>query len=383
MTVGKVEEIIKVIVKTLSETHADLSDIQLLPDSVPYIRGFISNKIDVNAFVPLSLNNNISIKEEELKDFLYSHISDVQSQLLTKERQISFRLEIKNEDGSTLAIFRATAYYQRDKLSLALRFLKTNILTPSELHVHPIVYTNYMKNNAGLIIVSGPVGSGKTTTAVSLLKDKLISSKNRGALHLVTIEAPVEYEINVAPDEGIVEQREVGVDTPDFFTATRDIVRINPNIIFVGEVRDPETAINCIQMATTGHLVLTTFHSDSVKDTIARFRSFLRTKEDISMFANALVAVTNQRLFTFKTLDGFKVFPIMETVKVAATSRGSDAIKPLIIEDRISEIPNYINIENESVTTDACLNYIKKLIDQEEQLEIVRKPPNPPVSTDF
>jgi len=88
-------------------------------------------------------------------------------------------------------------------------------------------------------MITGSTGSGKTTTAVALLKDKLLHHKNHGVLHLVTIESPIEYEFLVKPTEGIVEQREVGIDTPSYPAATRDVVRINPNIIFVGEVRDP------------------------------------------------------------------------------------------------------------------------------------------------
>lgn len=389
-----VEEVIRSIIIKAAETKADLSDIQLVPGKVPYIRGFLSKNFntvirpgssdttmpafDVNAFYPvMAIDGARVIEEKDISDFLFSYINDQQSQVLTQERQLSFRMELTKEDGSLLSAFRATAYYQRDKLSLALRILKTNILTPEQLHLHPLLYTNYIANNTGLVIISGPAGAGKTTTAVSLLKYKLLSYKKRGALHLITIESPVEYEISVGPEEGIVEQREVGIDTPDYPTATRDIVRINPNIIFVGEVRDSETAINCLQMATTGHLVLTTFHANSVKEVIARFRSFLKTGEDINMLTNSLVAVTNQRLYTFKTLNGLSVFPVIEAIK------GNEATRKLILDNRIEEIPSYMNERNESISSTMSINYIKQLIDKEEEHELIRKPPNPPVSTDF
>lgn len=362
----RAELIVRSILKTVYQNNLELSDIQLMPGSIPYIRGFVAPNVDVNAFYPIA---NVGILEEEdLREFLFDYINDEQVRILLQDRQLSFRMELRNSNGELIGAFRTTAYYQREKISLALRILKTKIQTPEELHIPPVV-TNYIRDsNYGLVMITGATGSGKTTTAVSLLKDKLLYHKNRGVLHLVTIESPIEYEIMVNHNEGIVEQREVGIDTPDYAAATRDIVRINPNIIFVGEVRDPVTAVNCLQMASTGHLVVTTFHASTVVEAIARFRSMLPTQEDVSMFSSSLVAVTNQRLSTFKGATTVSVYPVFESLY------NRENIRELINTNRLIEINNYMRGDNKCLTQEKSVNYIRQLIDREEENELTRKP---------
>ena len=367
----RAELIVRGILTTIYRNGLDLSDIQLMPDTVPFIRGFVAPNVDVNAFYPIS--NVGAITEEDIKEFLFEYINDAQATTLLQEKQLSFRMELRDTQNSILGAFRVTAYYQKEKISLALRILKTRIPTPEQLHLPPLVQSYIRNNNYGLVMITGSTGSGKTTTAVALLKDKLLHHKNHGVLHLVTIESPIEYEFLVKPTEGIVEQREVGIDTPSYPAATRDVVRINPNIIFVGEVRDPVTAENCLQMATTGHLVVTTFHASSVVEAIARFRSMLPVKEDVSMFSSSLIAVTNQHLNTFKGTTQSYVFPVVEALY------NEESIRELIISDRLIEVKNYMRSSEKCLTAEKSEEYIRQLIDEMEEEELIRKPQPPPI----
>jgi len=171
----RAELIVRSILTTIYRNGLDLSDIQLMPDTVPFIRGFVSPNVDVNAFYPIA--NVGVITEEDIKEFLFEYINDTQAATLLQEKQLSFRMELRDTQNNILGAFRVTAYYQKEKISLALRILKTRIPTPEQLHLPPLVQSYIRNNNYGLVMITGSTGSGKTTTAVALLKDKLLHHK--------------------------------------------------------------------------------------------------------------------------------------------------------------------------------------------------------------
>ena len=377
-----ISAIVTKFVQLIKINNIDMSDFQFTSGFPPYFRGFpVTNVMnnesyDVTSFhiIPKwrHLINRTDlppyISNEQIRDFLLTIMNTKQTEIFNTEKQISFRWELTDSDhyGKLLAVFRVTGYYQREKYSVSLRMLKTRIPDPNEIHIHPFLYDMnkpFITADTGLILISGPTGGGKTTTAVSLLKQKLLyhsKVRNKGILHLVTVESPIEYEFVVDPDVAVVDQREVGIDTPDYPTATKDIVRINPNIIFVGEVRDPETAVNCLQIASNGHLVVATFHASSIADTILRYRSFLRNESDESMFANVLHAIINQRIYTHVVSNSKKtiILPVSEAVVV------DNAIRELILTDRVQELVNYINIDN-GIRMKDSMEFIRSIINRE------------------
>ncbi|MEM4218406.1 MAG: ATPase, T2SS/T4P/T4SS family, partial [Candidatus Methanomethylicaceae archaeon] len=151
--------------------------------------------------------------------------------------------------------FRVNVAIAQGKIFLAIRYLEETIPPPHELGV-PKEFTDVIiKHSYGVAFLVGPTGSGKSTTLVSCISYML----SKVARRVVTIEDPVEYMIT--PGKGIVTQREVGRDTKAFSSALRAAMREDPDVILVGEVRDTETALNCLSAAETGHLVVTTLHT--------------------------------------------------------------------------------------------------------------------------
>ena len=308
--------------------------------------GDIAIADDPNIFIPISVKLP-PVEEGETKDFLFSFLTDQQREILTMEKQVSFSASI----GKSL--FRITGYFQRGYVSVALRRLKEKIPTLKELHFpdEAVDVIDFRKLNYGFFIVSGPTGAGKTTSAVSLLSDKLSLKKG---LHVVSVESPIEYKFPVSINQSVIEQREVGTDTPSFSQAMKDIVRESPNIIFVGEVRDADTARNCLWLATTGHMVITTFHAASIEETAGRFMSFLSDR-DRGMFANALHGIINQSLYKV----GNNTFPIVESVK------NDESIRTIVLKERWEQLREYFNSSN-SFTKKNSLQWIQRHQSDEE-----------------
>ncbi len=166
-----------------------------------------------------------------------------------------------------LARFRVNAFYQRSTVALVFRRVRAAPATRQELGLPEVVY-ELASEQRGLVLVTGPTGSGKTTTLASMV-DHINRSR---ACHIVTIEDPIEY---LHRDQlAAIEQREVGFDTDSFATAMRVVLRQDPDVILVGEMRDRETAFAALTAAETGHLVLTTLHTINATETVTRIVDF-------------------------------------------------------------------------------------------------------------
>jgi pilus retraction protein PilT len=193
--------------------------------------------------------------------------------------------------------FRVNLHRTMGRLGAVLRRIKTNVPELETLGVPVDLLTRWASRSFGLILVTGPTGTGKSTTIASILQWMNV---NLGR-HIVTIEDPVEYIFN--NERSHFTQRAVGRDTESFSDGLRSAMRQAPDVVFVGEIRDFETAVTALRAAETGHLVLSTLHSERVADTMDRYCN-LFTKEQlgygINLLADHLIGIMCQKLVRTK-----------------------------------------------------------------------------------
>ena len=191
-----------------------------------------------------------------------------------------------------LGRFRVNAFYQRSSVAMAMRRVRTNAATIGELGL-PDVVRRLSEEHRGLVLVTGPTGSGKTTTLAAMI-DHINHTR---ACHVVTIEDPVEYLHS--DDLAAIDQREVGFDTDTFGSAMRVVLRQDPDVILVGEMRDVETVSAALTAAETGHLVFSTLHTINSTETINRIVDFFPPHQQNQVrvsLAGALKGIICQRL---------------------------------------------------------------------------------------
>lgn len=226
----------------------DASDLHLTVGSPPQIR------VDGN-LVSLHME---PLSPTETKQMCYSVLTEAQKKRFEEENELDLSFGIKD-----LSRFRANLFVQRGTTAGAFRTIPYSIRSFQELGL-PSIVKDLTKKPRGLILVTGPTGSGKTTTLAAMI-DEINSTR---PLHIVTIEDPIEY---VHPHKkAIVNQREVGADTVSFKKALKHILRQDPDVVLVGEMRDLETIEAALTIAETGHLALATLHTNSCVQTINR-----------------------------------------------------------------------------------------------------------------
>lgn len=214
-----------------------------------------------------------------------------------RETQIadsSYRVE-------ALGRYRINLHRERGRAAAAIRALPQKVPSLRELNLPPSVET-LARLPRGLVLIGGPAGSGKSTTLAALIDD----INRREARHIVTIEDPVEYEHTHI--RSVIEQVEIGTDAPDFPTALRAALRQAPDVIVVGEMRDPETMRIAVSAAETGHLVLSTLHTIDVATTVSRISDSFSDERQNTIrqeLAMAIAAVLTQILLPSKTGERF------------------------------------------------------------------------------
>ncbi len=224
--------------------------------------------------------------------------------------------------------FRVNTYRQRSCISIAIRIVPTRIPTIEELELPPIL-RKIAEKPQGLVLVTGPTGSGKSTTLAAMIQYMNRTMRK----HIVTLEDPIEYLHK--HHTCIIDQREVGSDTNNFANGLRAALRQDPDIIFVGELRDLETIQTAITAAETGHLVLGTLHTASAPSTINRILDVFPPAQQAQVriqLASVLVAIVSQRLFPVLGKSGRK----------AATEIliNNAAVANLIRNEKIHQIMN-------------------------------------------
>lgn len=279
------------------------SDLHLKAGNVPFIR--VDGELRPGSFPALSPTD-----------------TDAMAQALMPEHKArEFAATSEADFGYTLAgvgRFRVNVYRQRGTVGLAIRRVRSEVPTFEELLLPPVIQ-QLADATRGLVLLTGPTGTGKTTTIASMIG--YINRSRRS--HIVTVEDPIE--VVHEDDLSIIEQREIGLDTESYAAALRHVIRQDPDVIFIGEIRDPESALSGIQAAETGHLVISTMHTIDATETINRLLDLFppqQQREVRSSFAGALKGIVCQRLVP--RVDGKGRVPAVEVL--VATGRVYDRI---------------------------------------------------------
>lgn len=261
---------------------------------------------------------------QDTKSLAFELMTEQQKERLLENREVEFSYELK--EGIR---FRVSIFFQRGLISVAMRIIPAEIKTIEELNLPPILH-EFTKALQGFVLVTGPSSHGKSTTLAALI-DEINHQKS---VHIITIEDPIEYYFR--GDEAIIDQRELGTDTLSFAKALRSTFRQDPDVIMVGEMRDPETIATAITAAETGHLVFSTLHTNDAAQAIHRIVDNFPPDQQgqiRAQLAGSLLGVISQRLLP-RIRGG--LIPACE-IMVA-----NSAISNLIRENKIHEIPMVI-----------------------------------------
>ncbi len=265
------------------------------------------------------------IRPDDTERILHHMLNEKQISEFEDEDEIDFAYAV-----SGLARFRVNAFRQRGAISIALRVIPYAVRTTAELGLPPAI-NSLADEERGLILLTGTTGSGKSTTLAAII-DHINATK---AKHIVTIEDPIEYLH--ADQSSIINQREVGMDTASFKRAMRRVLRQDPDVILIGEMRDEETVRSALSAAETGHLVLSTVHTLDAPETVNRIIDFFPPHEQNqarAMLAGTLKGVVSQRLVP--TPDGGGRVAVCEILRM--TGRARDMIMDPEQTGRLREV---------------------------------------------
>jgi twitching motility protein PilT len=332
------------LLKTMIEKGA--SDMHITTGSPPLLR------ID-GSIVPLKLN---PLGPVDTKQLCFSVLTEEQRAQFEKHNELDLSFGVKG-----LSRFRANIYTQRGAVAGAFRTIPFKILTFDELGL-PAVVTEFASKPSGLVLVTGPTGSGKSTTLAAII-DK-INSEQR--LHIITVEDPIEY---LHPHKlSVVNQREVGTDTEGFKQALKYVLRQDPDVVLVGEMRDLETIEAALTISETGHLVFATLHTNSAVSTINRIIDVFPPHQQPqvrSKLSFVLQGVVSQQLLPRHNAPG-RVMALEIMVP-------NPAIRNLIREDKVHQIYSQMQVGQEKYAMQTLNQslyslYQRRLISQEEAM---------------
>ena len=227
------------------------------------------------------------LSDEALEALVFAILDEDQKQILLKDKEFDFSFAFGD-----MGRFRVNAFHERGNLAAALRLIPNEILSIEQLGLPPVVakFADYPR---GLVLVTGPTGSGKSTSLAALVH-KINMER---AAHIITIEDPIEYTHK--SNKSVIVQREVHYDTYSFSAALRSALREDPDVVLIGEMRDLETIASAITIAETGHLVFATLHTNSAAQSIDRMIDVFPPHQQPQIRAqlsNILMAICSQRL---------------------------------------------------------------------------------------
>lgn len=309
----------------------------------------------------------------DTKRLLFSILNSKQREVFEEKREIDFALSVniqRTEKGKTKEPipyrFRINGFYQRGTVSVAVRIIPRKIPSPKELGL-PQALVDLTEKHQGLILMTGPTGHGKSTTQASLI-DKINANR---PCHIITIEDPIEY---VHTNKlAVVEQREVFADTLSFANALKYVLRQDPDVILVGEMRDPETIAAALTAAETGHLVMATLHTNDAAQSIDRivdsFPAHQQNQIRIQL-AGTLLGIVSQRLIQRR--DG------KDRVAAFELMIGTSAVRNLIREGKTHLAVSVMetSAKDGMITMDKALKelYEKNIIKRQDALSLMSTP---------
>lgn len=258
----------------------------------------------------------------EAEELVNSLLSEQQRELMKVDRELDFSYSLAGG-----ARFRVNVYYEKGNMAAALRYIPAQIKTLEDLHL-PSIIGKLTEMKQGLVLVTGPTGHGKSTTLAAMIQ-RINQDRSE---HIVTIEDPVEY-VHM-PIKSIVSQRELHADTHSWGVALKSVLREDPNVVLIGEMRDYETIEAALTIAETGHLVLATLHTNSAAQTIDRIVDVFPEKEQQQIrgqLSLSLEAVIAQRLIPSE--DGARV-------AVAEVLLATPAVRSLIRDGKSHMLTN-------------------------------------------
>jgi len=336
------------------------SDILLTTGSKPTLR--MNGELNSLDIEPLTA--------ADTKRLLFSVLNSKQREQFEEYREIDFALGInikRTEKGKTDEPipyrFRINGFFQRGNVAIAIRVIPKRIPSPEELKL-PKPLLHMIEKKQGLILITGPTGHGKSTTLASLIN--LINEKR--ACHIITVEDPIEYVHN--NKKAVIEQREVYADTLSFSNALKYVLRQDPDVILVGEMRDPETISAALTAAETGHLVMATLHTNDAAQSIDRiidsFPAHQQSQIRIQL-AGSLLGIVAQRLIPRRDNKGrIAAFEVM---------LNNSAVKNIIRESKTHLAPSIIETGGKEgmITMEKALTelYEKNIITREEAMTLM------------
>jgi len=292
-----------------------------------------ASDVHINVGLPPILRKNTELVDMDFPIISNEHAKEMVLGMLGPERFKKFET-LRDADFSTMLDdghrFRVNAHFQRGTIAISFRLIPNQIPDLDDLHLAQIV-RDLADLPRGLVVVTGHTGAGKSTTLAAMLGS--INSKYRK--HIITLEDPIEYALE--NKMSIIEQREIGFDCPSFGAALKRVLRQDPDIIMVGEMRDLETTRSTVTAAETGHLVFSTLHTINAAQTIERIIDIYpagQQNQIRTMLANTLQAVISQTLF--RRVDQPGMIPCTEILLCTS------AVRNCIRENRIYEIGNII-----------------------------------------
>lgn len=313
-----IESMLKELVDIMVKENA--SDIHLSEGKNPVIRvgGFLIPLLKIQVLNKLDLENIVKLL-----------LPDLKKKELEENKETNFAWEAG--EGKR---FRCSAYISLGRTCIAMRLIPREIKKIEELGLPPILEV-FAKKQQGFFLVVGPIGSGKSTTLASMIE--IIN--NERLEHIVTVEDPIEFIFK--PKKSLIDQREVKIDTPDFHTALKGVFRQDADVVMVGEMRDLETISTAVSAAETGHLVLSTLHTNTASQTIDRIiDSFpAEQQEQVRLqLSSSLLGIFSQRLIP--RISG-GLIPAFELLI------NNSAVANLIREKRTHEINSVIETSSQ------------------------------------
>lgn len=337
------------LLKTVVQHKA--SDLHLIVGTEPQVR------ID-GAMVPLDIG---ALNQNSIQSLCYAVLTEMQKKKLEETKELDFAIDLPN-----IGRFRGNYYYERQNLAAAFRIIPSDIPTMQSLNL-PLVISDLITRQKGLILVTGPTGSGKTTTLAAMINE--INTTMRK--HILTVEDPVEF---IHPHQkSVISHRGVGEDTISFASALKHSLRQDPDVIFVGEMRDVETIRIALTAAETGHLVLGTLHTNSAPQTISRIVNVFPPEEQAlirTLLSMSLLAVVSQVLIPKKNGGRKAIMELMINTPAIANLIRDDKLHQIHSTMQLGQQQTHMQtqtqellkaVRSNEITTDHALQYASNL----------------------